>query len=431
MIWRNFQAIAVAFSLGLVASVPAQEFRPRGQAGSPTSQGQVATPASSVPNAWNRSNGRSVSDERPKASSEGPQQTASAVSPDLLQIYAQTKNVRSEAEATNIARLCAKLVSDSNRSSIDQEYAASLLAWALNRRGEMRSEQAELLVQAGKMDSAKRLDGQAADDFATAVQYAPENWRHLHNYAISLAMRGEYPQAIQQLDMAIERNPNYANARFNRAELYLETGEYESAEQDYTAAIELSQDAQYFNSRAHCRFLMQSYPGALEDYQRAVELDSGNATYATDLGDACQFLGRWEEAAKAYKQAVAANAEYGRAYQNAAWLMSTCPDERLRNTDLALSAAKKALQLAGQRNAEVVETLAAATAATGKFQAAVELQREAVQLASRQAGPQSSQLAEFQQRLELYQKGKAYLQPQPATALIPASLTKTASSTGK
>lgn len=384
--WRTSLALCLICLLSLTGQ--AQVFRPRNQ------------PSSSPKTQANINNNQ-----------EQPAKSA-AVSQDLLNIYSQTSSAGNESDLTAIARTTAKIVGDSKRSKADYDYAASLLAWALNRRGELRSEQAALLVGSGQAERAADLDGLAKDDFATAVEYAPNNWRHRHNYAIALAMKSEYTKAIAQLEQAIQLNPQYANARFNRGELYFETGNYKAAEQDYSAAIQLAQDAQYYNSRAHCRFILEDYPAAMADYAQAVKLESDNAVYQTDLGDAAQYVGRWEEAAKAYRAAVAADNKNARAYQNAAWLMSTCPDQRLRNQDLAMSAAKKALDLGGSRTPEVVETLAAATAASGKFKEAAKLQEEAVQMAVKQK-LEDKQIAEFKQRLEIYRTGKAYIQPEP------------------
>jgi tetratricopeptide (TPR) repeat protein len=411
--------LVILLFVSINSDICAQVFRPRGQPGQSSETFQ----------SMRGSQGEAPNVQAPvrSSASNSPNRQSDSVSPDLLQIYAQTQTVRSEADATGIAKSSAKIVTDKSRSSADRDYAASLLAWAMNRRGEMRSEQAAGLVQAGKFDSARKLDEQAAEDFAAAVEYAPSKWRHRHNYAISLAMRGNYEKAIQQLDHAIELNPEYANAWFNRAELFLELGELEAAEQDYSAAIELADDAQYYNSRAHCRFLQQAYQPAISDYRRAVELNKASPEYHADLGDACQFLGKWDEAAKAYREAVAADNRYMRAYQNAAWLMATCPDERLRNSDLALAAAKRALDLSPERTAETVETLAAATASLGRFDEASRLQEEAIRLAKRSDLIGEDQVNEMRQRLSLYQGQQAYFQPQPAISRAPAAVTRSAS----
>jgi tetratricopeptide (TPR) repeat protein len=333
-----------------------------------------------------------------------------SVSEDLLAIYRQTQAASQEAEITAIARACAKVIPDTARSRVDRDYAANLFAWALNRRGEMRNEQAAQLVEQGQMDQASHLDLQAAKDFETAIQYNPHSWRTHHNLGISLAMKGDYVRAVKEFSAAIDLKDDYPNSHFNRAELYFELAQYPQAIEGYTQAIALSQsDPQYYNSRGHCRFLLEQYDEALQDYVRATELGTDSAVYATDLADAYQYLGRWEEAAQAYRTAVAINSKYPRAYQNAAWLMATCPDPKIRNVDLALSAAKKVIELTGQRTPQALDTLAAASAAVGKHGEAVSLQQEALR------GAEQQEQLEMSQRLSLYQRGQSFLQPSATT----------------
>lgn len=337
---------------------------------------------------------------------------SSSVSQDLLNIYSQTKSASTEGRVTSIISACKKIASNSARNQVDRDYAISLVAWGLNRRGEMRSDQAAELVASGKIDQAKRLDELAATDFQTAIKYVPNNWRTHHNYAISLAMEGLYQRAIQEFDTAIELKPDYANSYFNRAELYFETEDYAAAIQDYSRAIEVNaKDPQYYNGRAHSKFMLEGFEDALVDYRKACELASDNAIYQTDLADAYQYLGRWKDAARTYQAAVAADNKYPRAYQNAAWLMATCPLKSIRNPELSLAAAKKALEL-GERTARALDTLAAAHAASGKQLEAQEIQAEAIQLAV-----DTSEKSELQQRLSLYQKGSVYRQPEPIESM--------------
>ena len=51
--------------------------------------------------------------------------------------------------------------------------------------------------------------------------------------------------------------------------------------------------------------------------------------------------------------------------------MATCPDERYRNEELALTAAQKALELDGDKDPRYIETLAAAYANAGQYDSAV------------------------------------------------------------
>ncbi|MBX3423121.1 MAG: tetratricopeptide repeat protein [Pirellulaceae bacterium] len=362
--------------------------------------------------------GRAIAAETKQGyASESAIVQGAAVSPDLLEIYSRTGSAKSESELTEIARACARVLAGSERSKADIQYASNLLAWSLNRRGELRSQQSLELTELDQIEQADKMDQLAIDDFATAAERAPSNWRYRHNYAVSLVLRGDYTRALQQLDQTIQLNKQYPNAYFNRAEIYFESGKYEAADKDYSSAIELAEEAVYFNGRGHCRFLMHEFAAALADYRRAAELGRDDAAFHTDLGDACQYLGQWAEAAKAYRAAVAANNRYLRAYQNAAWLMATCPQPEQRNPELAVSAAKKALELSTSRTAELVETLAAAHAASGRFDDAIQLQQEAMLLARRDPAAEEGMVQEYRQRIDLYQQGQAYLQPQPATLI--------------
>ena len=159
--------------------------------------------------------------------------------------------------------------------------------------------------------------------------------------------------------------------------------------------------------------MIEQFSSALEDYKFAAELAGDSATYHTDLADAYQFLGRWQDAARSYQRAVAIDNKYARAYQNAAWLMATCPDKEMRNPSLALAAARKAIDLEGEKSSATLDTLAAATATSGRHTEAVEILREAMQLAQ-----DETEREELSQRLHLYEQGAEYRQPQPLQSAL-------------
>lgn len=333
---------------------------------------------------------------------------APPIAADLQAIYARTQAASQEVEFTQIATDCSKIIPNTQRNATDRAYATKLFAWALNRRGEVRSEAAAGLVREGQVDEAQRLDRMAGKDFATAAQYAPDNWRVHHNLAISQAMQGKYDEAIDEFTMVIQLKDDYPNAYYNRAELHFEKEQFPQAINDYTSAIELvGNDARYYNGRAHARFMLNNFDAALTDYAQAATLEKNNAAYLTDLADALQSTGQWEEAAMRYREAVSADKHYARAYRNIAWLLSTCPEKRFRNPNLALTAARKAIELEGDRDYRALDTLAAATAATGNSAEASALMRDAIQLAP------ASARKELAARSAVYAKGGKYVQAAP------------------
>lgn len=350
------------------------------------------------------------------------------VAADLQAIYAQTSSAAAEADFTEIARACSKVIPDPNRSQADKAYATRLFAWALNRRGEVRGETAARLVREGELEKAQKLDELAGKDFATAAKYAPDNWRIHHNLAIAHAMQGRFDEAIDAFTQVIELKTDYPNAYYNRAELYFEKEQFARAVTDYSQAIELSpSDASYYNGRAHARFMLNDTDAALTDYARSAKLEPTNAAYLTDLADALQSTGQWEAASARYREAVAADKTYARAYRNIAWLLSTCPEQRFRNPNLALTAARKAIELEGEQDYRALDTLAAATAATGDAAAAAKLMRQAL------AAAPASARAELSQRTAIYQQGGQFVQsvPQPTrkSPALQQSEVRTASAT--
>jgi tetratricopeptide (TPR) repeat protein len=271
-----------------------------------------------------------------------------------------------------------------------------LHAWLLNRRGEAYATAAGRALDAGQEAEATRLEQQAIADFNASLEL-DQHWRAFHNRGVSLAMLGEYDQAIASFAEAIDRNPSYPSTRFNRAELWLELRRFDLADEDYSEVIQLDpNDAAAHLGRGHARFYLARFEEALADFDAAIELDPQGAVAYADRADLQAFLGRWEEAARDYRTAIKLDRGLGRAYQSAAWLMATCPDERYRDPSLALRAAQRALELDGTADYRYLDTLAAAQANAQQYPAAVRSMEQALQAAPPDARP------ELQQRLALY-----------------------------
>ncbi len=79
----------------------------------------------------------------------------------------------------------------------------------------------------------------------------------------------------------------------------------------------------------------------------------------------------------------------------------------MRDGDQAVGHARRALQLVGSPQPNLLDTLAAAHAEAGNFSQAVRWQEEAV----RRAGDGGN--ADFVARLERYRQGQPYREPRP------------------
>ncbi|MHC4116673.1 MAG: serine/threonine protein kinase [Planctomycetota bacterium] len=89
-----------------------------------------------------------------------------------------------------------------------------------------------------------------------------------------------------------------------------------------------------------------------------------------------------------------------------AWLQATYPSDAIRDGTRAIENAKEACKLSSSSRATFVDTLAAAYAEAGDFVAAVEKQKEAIRLATRQGDVPAH--TDFERRLSLYESRRAF-----------------------
>ncbi len=313
-----------------------------------------------------------------------------------------TKQAKTLEEFSEIIALCEEAEKVELSESL-QNYVSELLAWAHNRRGELYAEQAAQMAEQDQQEAAKNLDAEALKEFETAFERNSDYWKAIHNLGVSRAVSGDFDQAIKDFARVIELNPDYANAWFNRGEILFEQGEYRSALTDYTEAARLDpKDLAVRLRRAHTHFELRQYREALSDFDRAVQLDGQNAEARLSRGDAYRRMGQWGQAAEDYREAITLDKDYARAYQAAAWLMATCPDQRYRDKDLAVRAAQKACELEGPGEYRSLDALAAAQASAGAFPAAQKTIAQAIQ-----AAPTAEQAA-LKARQALYAKDQPY-----------------------
>jgi tetratricopeptide (TPR) repeat protein len=105
---------------------------------------------------------------------------------------------------------------------------------------------------------------------------------------------------------------------------------------------------------------------------------------------------------------VATSSPESAVYANAiAWLLATFPDAKIHDGKEAVRFALKAVNI--DRNAQYLDTLAAAQARKGDFKQAVETQQAALDLLLKEKAAQET-IKEFTTRLSLYTAGKPYTQ---------------------
>ena len=136
-------------------------------------------------------------------------------------------------------------------------------------------------------------------------------------------------------------------------------------------------------------------------YRNAIANTSDDPAAHNTLARALLSQGEWADAVDHYQRALARAPNLATSLVGLAWLLATAPAADLRNASEAVALAERALSLVANPPPTVLDTLAAAYAADGRFDRAVATAREAASLA--RDTPGFEQLAlQIDRRVQLY-----------------------------
>lgn len=98
-------------------------------------------------------------------------------------------------------------------------------------------------------------------------------------YALSMQatfsyLEGDLPQALEDLNKAIELQPSLTQAHIKRASMHLEAGNKDLAAEEFEQAIAQNKDdPDIYYHRAQLHFILGEYADAAKDYQKSIDLD--------------------------------------------------------------------------------------------------------------------------------------------------------------
>jgi tetratricopeptide (TPR) repeat protein len=200
----------------------------------------------------------------------------------------------------------------------------------------------------------------------------------LHRDAERAYSAGDYEKAAQLYTEIIKGNPPDAGVYLRRADCFSHLGKLDAALGDYTTAL------------AKLRELKEDDPRKVAD----VYFDRGLAHDRT---------GRAAKAIADYELVLAKVPSYPHAKNNLAWVLATAAEPSLRNPDRALELVRSECEGERCEHPATLDTLAAAHAAEGHFDDAVEIERRALSYA------EPSKRPAYEARLALYEKKLPYV----------------------
>jgi tetratricopeptide (TPR) repeat protein len=272
---------------------------------------------------------------------------------------------------------------------------------------EARFQLAAALGQGGRiedalasLEEAKRLAPSPASPQAAIAH---------HRIGLGLRERSEHQRALEHFDRALELDPSFAMAHNDRGVTLKALGREEEALDAYQRAIDADPSlAAAYNNIGSLFGARRQIDEALRNFRRAVELDPDHAEAQNNLGLALRMTGARDEAVPHFRAALEARPDWERPMNELAWILATHPDASRRDPAEAVRLSERAVALAGDGQPVLLDTLAAAYAASGDFGRAVTTAERAVGLAAQRA---PGLAAEMSARLALYRKGRAFREP--------------------
>ncbi len=158
---------------------------------------------------------------------------------------------------------------------------------------------------------------QAIEDLNRAIEIKPDYEQAYNSRGVAYNGIGNYRQAIEDLNRAIEIKPDYEQAYNSRGVAYNTLGNYRQAIVDLNRAIEIKPNsADAYNNRGIAYKSLGNYNQAINDYGRAIEIKPNSADAYNNRGNAYNGLGNYKQAIEDYGKAIEIKPNYLEAYFN-------------------------------------------------------------------------------------------------------------------
>ena len=276
-----------------------------------------------------------------------------------------------------------------------QAAAANLVGYEALIAGDptdpvLHDDAAMLLLELGRPNDA-------VTHFESSVRLRPAAASYF-NLGTALMMAGRLEAAVVQYREALRLDPNRAPVHLNLGNALESLGEQAEALRHYREALRLQPGyARAHNNIGDVLLGLGRLEEAEEHFGEALRIDAQLPDAHFNLALALLQRGAFAEGVRHLRDAVLLRPDWSLALTQLAWALVTVPEDAVRDGDEATRWAEQAASLTGRRDPAVLDVLAAAYAAAGRFDRARQTIQEAIELS-----PPEPALSEMIRRSELY-----------------------------
>ena len=241
---------------------------------------------------------------------------------------------------------------------------------------------------------------------------APEHAAAHFNLGSLLVSEGDTAGAIDAFREAVALRPQYAAAHNNLGALLAATGSLGDAIVYYRLALQFgSRDASAHYNLANALLSTGNIEEAITQFREALALTPDDPDVHTNLARALVATDDLAGGVTHYRRALDLNPQIPLALVGLARLRAAAPDAALRLASEALALAQQAVALVRGEHPEVLDTLAMAYAAVGRFDDALSTARRAAEAA--RGTPFERLVPAIEGRVRLYLTFRPYRMPVP------------------
>jgi tetratricopeptide (TPR) repeat protein len=249
---------------------------------------------------------------------------------------------------------------------------------------------------------------EAAAACREAIQLNPEYPDAHFTLGTALSLQGKLDEAIAAFREAIRLNPDLVDAHYHLGITLGNQGKLDEAVAELRGVVRMKPE----DARGHLDLGVALHQqGRLEEaasaYREAIRLQPKNADAHRNLGVAYLSQGKLSESVDAMRESVRLAPNHPRWINELAWmLVDPEGDSKLGNPKEALPLARKAVQLTGRKDVNILDTLAVALAANNELKEAVTVQEEILKLMNGKNVPGMT-VADVEAALDRYKKALA------------------------
>jgi len=301
---------------------------------------------------------------------------------------------------------------------VDYPSVYNNLGFALETQGNLEQAQAHyrkaLMLRSNFFEACRNLArllsmqgsfAEAAAYYNRALAIRAEQPQVNYNLAGVLRQLGRTDEAVEHYYKSLEIEPGRAEVHFDLANALKSQGRLDEAADHYRKALRLSSlDADVHNNLGNTLGLQGKFGEAADCYRRALMINPDYAAAHNNLGAVLIRMGSLEEALEHFQKAAALEPDWPGPLVGIAEVLTTHPEPNRRDVKSAIEKARRAAELTKHQNAAVLETLAAAYAASGRFEEALAAAEAALKLSLQQRNQRLTR--QIRRRIELYKKSK-------------------------